>query len=353
MSTAKIRGKIQTVLGTIDPEDLGVTLHHEHLFVDGTAWFAEPSECTEKELAHQPVMLEIENRSWIEKHPNSNLDNMSLRDEEIAIREASFYKRAGGNTIIDAGNISLGRDPLALARVARATGLNVIMGSGYYVSAVHPADMGSKTEEDICEEIVRDIEVGVGNTGIHAGIIGEIGCTWPWGDNERKVLRAAARAQQLTGAPLTIHPGRNPRSPLEIIETINEAGADISRSIIDHIDRTVKDAEDRRRLAETGCYLEYDIFGIDGYYPTVLGVYDLPNDHQRVNEIIQLIEQGYLNQILISHDIDCKIRLRNYGGHGYDHILQNVVPMMRDKGMSEKQINTVLVENPKRILQFV
>jgi len=111
------------------------------------------------------------------------------------------------------------------------------------------------------------------------------------------------------------------------------------------------DLEDRRKLAETGCYLAYDMCGEEGYYS--LSIVDLPNDHQRVNEIMQLINQGYLNQILVSQDICTKHRLRRYGGHGYDHILRNMVPVMRVKGMSDEQIRTLLVENPQRLLRFV
>ena len=259
MTMSELSGKAQTVLGPIDPEDLGITSPHEHLFVDLSDLLNEPSEATEKELAHQPVALG--NRWWVANHGPCNVDNLSLRDEEVAIREALFYKRAGGRTIVDLSSNSLARDPLALARVARATGLNVIMGSGYYVGATHPADIGSKTEADISEEIMCELSVGAANTGLRAGIIGEIGCSWPLLDTERKVLRAAASAQQHTGAPLNIHPGRNASAPLEIIEILSKAGADISRTVISHIERTLRNPEDRRKLAETGCYLEYDQFG--------------------------------------------------------------------------------------------
>jgi len=349
MNRSALVGKAQTVLGLVSPEQLGVTAPHEHLFWGTPPSLMEPNEGTARELAHQPVSMD--NLWWIVYHPTSNRDNMVLQDEEVAIREALFYKHAGGGTMVDMSNLRIGRDPLALARVSRATGLNVIMGSGYYVASAHPADMDTRTEEEICEEIVREVTVGVGNTGIRAGMIGEIGCSWPLEDNERKVLGAVAMAQQRTGAPVNVHPGRNPAAPLEIIDILSKAGADISHVAISHIDRTVRDAEDRRRLAETGCYLEYDLFGEEGYYfvPTI----DLPNDHQRINEIMQLIDEGYLNQILISEDICMKYRLRCYGGHGYDHILRNAVPVMRIKGMSEQQIRALLVENPKRLLQFV
>jgi len=296
----------------------------------------------------------MENLWWIAYHPASNRDNLVLLDEKIAIKEASCFKHAGGDTIVELSTRHIGRDPLALARVSRATGLNIIMGSGYYTDATHPADMNRKTEEDICEEIVREVMVGVENTGIRTGIIGEIGCSWPLTVSERRVLRAAAKAQQRTGAPLSIHPGRNPNPDasgcLEIIAILSKGGADISRTAICHIERTLVKHEERCKLAEMGCYLEYDVFGWEGYHqmPTV----DLPNDNYRVNQIRQLIDQGYLNQILISQDICWKHRLRSYGGHGYDHILRNVVPLMRVKGITEEQIHTLLVENPKRFLQF-
>ena len=348
MSSLELTGKVQTVLGIIDADSLGVTLPHEHLVVDVSCLFVEPTEATEKRLAHQPVSLE---NLWCIRYGAPNLDNWKLQDEEIAIREASFFKRAGGDTIVDPSNIGLGRDPLALAHVSRATGLNVIMGSGYYVAPSHPADMDSKTEEDICAEIVREVTEGVADTGIRAGIIGEIGCSWPLTHNEEKVLHAAANAQRQTGASLMIHPGRNARAPLEIIAILSKAGADIGRTIICHIDRTLRQPKDLHKLAETGCYLAYDMCGEEGYY--TLSIIDLPNDHQRVNEIMQLINQGYLNQILISQDICTKHRLRRYGGHGYDHILLNMVPVMRVKGMSDEQIRTLLVKNPQRLLRFV
>lgn len=350
MSSSELTGKAQTVLGTISSERLGVTLPHEHLFVDFSIWQrgCGPTEATANKVFHQPVTLE---NLWCIAYGAPNLDNEKLQDEEIAIREASFFKHAGGDTIVDVGNLGLGRDPLVLAHVSRATGLNVIMGSGYYVAPSHPADMDSKTEEDICAEIVREVTEGVADTGIRAGIIGEIGCSWPLTHNEEKVLRAAANAQRQTGAPLMIHPGRNASAPLEIIAILSKAGADIGRTIICHIDRTLRQPKDRRKLAETGCYLAYDMCGEEGYYS--LSIVDLPNDHQRVNEIMQLINQGYLNQILVSQDICTKHRLRRYGGHGYDHILRNMVPVMRVKGMSDEQIRTLLVENPQRLLRFV
>ncbi|MCH9037152.1 MAG: aryldialkylphosphatase, partial [Chloroflexi bacterium] len=281
----------------------------------------------------------------------SNRDNHRLLDEEMASEEATRYKRAGGVSLVDATSVGIRRDPLGLARIARATGLNVIMGSGYYVDEFHPQDMGAKSEDDIVEEIVGDLTEGVGDTGIKAGVIGEIGCSWPLTDNERKSLMAAARAQRLTGAPLLIHPGRNPQAPLAIMEIVKESGGVARRTLMSHIDRTIFDFETLDQLAETGCYIEYDLFGSEStHYP--LSPIDMPNDGKRLDYILHLRDEGRLDQVLMAHDICYKTRLTRYGGHGYAHILENVVPIMRRKGLSPEEISHIFVDNTARALAF-
>ena len=357
MGLSELVGKVQTVLGITDPEQLGITLTHEHFLVHVSVWFEEPATCSERALSHQPVSLS--NLGWVRYHYWDNLDNIVLMDEEIAINEGLRFKRAGGSTVVDMTNIGMARDPLALARISRATGLNIIMGSGYYVEEAQPQGV-KLTEEALTDEIVHDITVGVGNTGIRAGIIGEIGNSWPTRDRDKTLLRAVARAQKQTGAPVNIHPGRSPDSPFEIIEVLDNAGADISRVVMSHMERTISEHNNRVRLAKTGCYVEYDMFSWEGWFPRRMVLSesnpiktDLPNDAERINQIMVLINEGFLNQILISHDMCMKHNLWHYGGPGYSHILDNVVPLMRKKGMPEETIRTILVENPKRLLQFV
>ena len=120
-----------------------------------------------------------------------------------------------------------------------------------------------------------------------------------------------------------------------------------------HITRgfSIPASNNRRRLAETGCYLEYDMFGHDGSLP-VMTPFDMANDAARVNQIIELIAGGYLNQILISHDAFLKVDFSRYGGCGYSYIFETVIPMMRKKGISESQIHAITVENPGRALAF-
>ncbi len=109
----------------------------------------------------------------------------------------------------------------------------------------------------------------------------------------------------------------------------------------------------RCKIAETGGYLEWDHFGYGAEFPQQPTLVDIPSDQGRVRQIIQLIEEGYLNQILVSHDVCNRIRLSSYGGSGYAHILENIVPIMHQKGMTEEQIYTIMVENPKRAFTFV
>ena len=354
MAKSELAGKAQTVLGVIEGKDLGITLTHEHLFIDGKNIFTEPSGASERDLAYEKVGWN--NLSWLRYHPYENLDNLRLLDEQEAIDEATLYQRAGGKTIVDVTINDIGRDSKALARISQATGLNIIMGSGYYTASCHSPEMPAKTEEDIAEEIVRDITAGVGAGAIRAGLIGELGCSWPLQDNERKVLRAAARAQQRTGASISVHPGRNKKAPFGIIEILGEANADLRRVIMCHIDARLREHGERSRLLQSGCVLEYDLWGWEGHFPsywTAEAFLDLPNDTQRIYEVRQLIDEGYIDQIVISHDICCKSRRVCYGGWGYSHILNYVVPMMLQRGMTREQIDSIMVENPKRLLCFV
>ena len=342
---SELSGKIQTVLGTIEPEELGITLPHEHIVCDGSAWFVEPEAAVEKEMSRQPVCLE--NLWWIRYNWFQNRDDLVTTDEDEAIWELEHFKWAGGQSVVEMSSRGLARDPKALARISRATGLNVVMGSGYYLAVSLPAGFENKSQEEITEEIVRDIQEGVpGTGGIKAGLIGEIGTSHPLDPREEKSLRAAAKAQKITGANLNVHPGQAEESAFKALEILKEEGADLSRTTMDHIDRAVRSRENRFKLIETGMVLEYDLFGREGYYPQAQRLIDLPTDHQRINEIMELMEAGYEKQILISSDIWNKHQRRTYGGWGYDHILRNVVPAMRAKGMTEEQITTLLVDNP-------
>jgi phosphotriesterase-related protein len=329
---------------------MGITLPHEHLLIDFAVMFREPASAAERGLSRQPVSLA--NLGWVRHHFSSNLDNLQLLDEAVARDEALLFKHAGGRTFVDPTNRGLARDPLALARLARASGLNIIMGSGYYVDAAHPPGMDGRTVDGIARELVADLTDGVDGTGVRAGFIGEIGTSWPWTDNEKKVVRAAVAAQRETGAALMIHPGRHERLPLAIVDFVRKEGGDLERTIMCHVERTIADRAVLLELAATGVRLEYDLFGLETSYYPYNPAFDMPNDGERMRQILLLIERGHLDQILMSHDIAYKHCLTKWGGFGYHHLLVNVIPRLRARGADDQTIQTLLVDNPRRAFTY-
>ena len=225
------------------------------------------------------------------------------------------------------------------------------MGCGYYVQATHPPTLAARTEDDITEEIVREIRHGIADTGIRPGLIGEIGCSWPFYESERKVMRAAVAAQRELGCALSIHPGRHPDAPDEILEFIDAEGVDLSRVILCHVDRTADSVDAVLRWAQSGCVIEYDLFGVEppNHYYDDLGI-KLPTDEERLDVIERLMSDGFGAQIAISHDLCFKHQLRRLGGFGRDHIFRKSIPMMRARGFTQADIDMILVENPRRIL---
>src|SRR5207237_10799846 len=201
---------------------------HEHRLFYLRGAFADPTAAGDKGRACEAVGLA--NLGWVRQNFNANLDNLRLLDEQVAQDEILLFKRAGGRTVVDPTPKTIGRDPQALARIARATGLNVVMGAGYYVDASHPAGMDRRTVDELAREMIADVTSGVEDTRVRSGLIGEIGTTHPWTENERKVLRAAVIAQQETGAPLMIHPGRHPDMPMQLAEFVGKNGGDLRRT---------------------------------------------------------------------------------------------------------------------------
>ncbi len=342
--------KVLTVQGPIESAKVGLTLTHEHLLINFSTVLTEPEEASQIAFMDQPVSLE--NLWWVRHNWTSSKDNLRLLDEQTAIAEAGEFFRSGGSTLVDVTSIGIGRDPQALLRISRATGLNVVMGSGYYVDQTHSEWVRKAEVDELARSIIKDVDEGANGSSIRAGIIGEIGCSWPWTDSEKKVLEAAVMAQRETGAPLLIHPGRNENAPLELLKAVDEWGGDLRRTVMGHTERTIYDRGILDEVAATGVYLNFDLFGHDGSYYPLAPESHMPADHERIEMIEHLIGDGRSSQVLLAHDVCSKHRLKKYGGHGYDHIPARVVPRMRARGMHEEDVRMVLVDNPTRMLTF-
>jgi phosphotriesterase-related protein len=343
-------GKVQTVWGLIEPQQIGIAMMHEHLVIDLRHRYRPPEEVGRIVMGEAPLTPD---RFWdVLYDPFGNLDNLVLFDEQTAIDEVTQFKRAGGGTIVDTTTRGLGRDPWSLRRISSATGLHVTMGAGYYVHLSHPPDMDKRSEDALFEEIVRDVEVGVGDTGIKCGHIGEIGCE-DHTPNEMKVVRAAARAQRATGAMLNIHQqyGLNGLDAHRIADAIVDSGGDLARTVLSHMDGRESDLDYQVSLLERGLTLEYDVFGLEIYIANVDA--QLPQDSERIRAIKRLVDAGWVNQLVLAQDICMKMMTTRYGGWGYAHILNRIVPRFRKAGMSEADITAMLVDNPRRLLPFV
>jgi len=343
------KGKIQTVLGPIEPDSLKTTLMHEHLICSLLSALIKPETSADKRNANSPITLQ--NLGWVRQNWLKSKSNLVLDDEKLAINELLKFKQLKGNSIVDVSSNGLYGDPTAVARISRATGVNVVFGTGYYVDAALSAEFEKKSQETITQEIIDNITIGFAETGIKAGIIGEIGTTWPLTSLEEKSLEAAIDAHNITGAALSIHLGKHPKSPFYILEILQKKNANINKVIFCHMDRTIEERNSLKAVAESGVNLEYDTFGMEvSYLP--YSYYYLPSDAEKIKRIMWLIEDGFIDQIVVSQDIACKIRLQEYGGTGYGHILEYIIPWMKELGVSEKELNKILEENPRKILTF-
>lgn len=336
------RGQVQTVTGLIEPAALGWTLMHEHVLCDIT-----PPELAAQGLPE--VEITLENSFEVRYHWCRHTGNHRLADTEIAIAELAKLKASGGSALVELTCGGIEPDPHGLRAVSQRSGVAIVMGCGYYLEGFAGDRLTGKSVDALAAEMVSAVGQGAWNSDVRAGIIGEIGVSDPWSAAECAALEAAVIAQKETGAALNVHPGRDPGSPFAIVELVRRAGGDVSRLVISHIDRTFFEADAVLRLADSGCVVEYDFFGIESsYYP--FADVDLPNDGQRLRMIRALIDRGHLERITLSQDICTKTRLTRWGGHGYGHLFANVVPIMRRRGFSEAEIETLFAETPRRLL---
>jgi len=344
----KNEGKVMTVLGTIDPSEVGNTSTHDHILIDFNAILTEP--IYKEDIYLMDEKISMDNLGWVRFNWASSKDNLIYNDVDDACDELSYYKKSGGKTIVDVTNIGLGRDPEKLKLISSKSGINIVMGSGFYVELAQKKNYTEDGIESLFESIMKDITVGVGNSNVKSGIIGEVGCSWPWTENEKISMEASVIAHKSTGLPLLIHPGRDQYAPLEIINYIDKLGADLSNVVMGHIDRTIFDYSILKETGETGAFLNLDLWGHDSpYYPLAPQTY-MPGDHERINMIEFLINNNFEDKILLAHDICTKHRLKRYGGHGFDHLLKRIVPWMKIRGIDEEFIVKMMINNPTKML---
>lgn len=342
------RAFVRTVLGDVEPESLGVVLPHEHVFVDARVWAAAGA-------SHEKVTPD--NRAEVERDATAYLDCLVLDDPDVAYEELIDFRQNGGGGIADVSPEGVGRKPRELQALSRATGIHVIAGCGPYVQSTHHPRLRTLTAEEVARELVGEITVGLDGTDVRAGVIGEIGTSDPVTPDESKALAAAAIAQQATGCAITIHVHMGARTCHEILSTIEGAGGDLSRVVLGHLDVQLSRDFDPEtaidyhiELAKRGCYIEYDLCGLEAYVQLPTGIsYHHATDIARVRAIVHLVDGGFASQLLLSHDIAKKIQLKRYGGTGYSHTLCGFRDQLRNAGLSDGILDSIYKDNPQRL----
>lgn len=344
--------QVMTVTGPVSTDNLGATMCHVHVLLDLLCQQTPAREASRKALADKPLTMDI--LGIVRRDAGLVKDNLVLGNIDEAISELMQYRMAGGNTVIEVGVPGIGRDPVGLAKVSRATGLNIICCTGMYIARSHPPYVKKMSIDQLCQQMVRDITDGIGNTGIRAGAI-KVAMSGrtpdePFTEDEEKVLRAAARAQARTGVPLTVHPNFQGKHWATYLDIVEKEGADLSRFFASHIEFYSPDTEYQISVLKRGVYVSFDQFGHEEYMDGAAPGSSFPPDKYRVNSILELVKAGYADRIVLSNEIAIKCGYRKYGGHGYAHVLENIVPELRYKGVTEAQIQTMMVENPRRLL---
>ncbi|MFN8524241.1 MAG: phosphotriesterase [Chloroflexota bacterium] len=299
-----------TVLGPIPSRDMGITLPHEHLQFD------------------------------LFRITRDRNGRFNANDIPMLVDELAHFKQAGGRTLVELSNQGLSRDPEALKRIATASGINIIMGSGWYREPYYDhAYIRRASVRQIADDIVDEIEHGVGGSGARPGIIGEIGADLDYvSPAEERVFRASAKAHLRTGLTVTTHALESPVG-LQQLDILQEAGMDPRRVIVGHCG-TWMDLDYHEAIARRGAYVQFDT--VRGTFP-----YD---DVQIARAIRHLVRLGFLEHVLISHDCCYRTHLTAYGGNGYGHILRSFVPALLEAGLSREQVDTIIVENPRRAI---
>lgn len=338
-------GSVMTVLGPLPVEQIGITLMHEHILLDALKLWRCPCCAAERALAERPI--DVTFLGELRMNPFLNRDNCLLADADLAAEELMRFKEQGGATVVDPTNFGIGRDPAALRDISRRTGLNIVMGSGYYMEPSHPEEVARFGIDEVAEIIVRDCGGGDRQPDAMAGIIGEIGISKDFTAEEEKVLRGAARASRLTGVPLSIHLPGWERLAHRVLDVIEAEGGDLGHTVLCHMNPSWRDLDYQKSLADRGAFLEYDMIGMDYYYAEQRA--QCPSDEDNATAIASLIDAGYIGSLLMSQDVFLKMMLTRFGGFGYGYILRHFIPRLARHGVEQAAADRMMIANPKRV----
>ncbi|MBE0129756.1 phosphotriesterase-related protein [Citrobacter amalonaticus] len=284
--------------------------------------------------------------TWVHEHLHIDLsgfkNNLDCRLDQydLICQEMKDLRALGVSNIIEMTNRYMGRNPQFMLDLMHDTGINVVACTGYYQDAFFPEHVSARSVEQLAQEMVDEIVIGIDGTELKAGIIAEIGSSegviTPL---EEKVFIAAARAHIETGRPISTHTSFSTMG-LEQLALLQAHGVDLSRVTVGHCD--LKDNLDNiLRMINLGAYVQFDTIGKNNYYP----------DEKRIGMLHALRNRGLLNRVMLSMDITRRSHLKANGGNGYDYLLTTFIPQLRQSGFSQADVDTMLRDNPSQFFQ--
>lgn len=323
--------------------DDGYVLPHEHVLIDLRVWWE--GEGTADVLDPPGDDVVAERFDELRRRPHEVCrENLVLSDWYVAAKELRHAASSGCQMLVDLTTSGLGPTPGLAARAADLAGLNVVLGVGRYVAESLPAEELGRSADQLVDEWEATFETGV--DGFPVGVIGEIGTSRILAEPEHHSLVAAARLQHRTGLGINVHLHPYGRQGSLVLDVLERGGADLTRVALSHCDGEI-DVSELLKLLHRGCYVELDSFGYTNEWH--VGGRPFPSDTERIDAAVELCERGYERQLLLSQDICHKNALRRYGGWGYAHLADTVMPQLLER-LDLAVVNGIVRHNPLRHL---
>ena len=336
---------VRTVTGEVDSADLGLVLPHEHLVNDNAVAVRPAGDPRVAGLLDGPVRPEL---AWLlADHPYESADNCRLDDPGAMAADLRTFADVGGRTVVDLTPPGIGRDPGLLRRLSEDTGVQVVMGSGWYLQGTHPPRLAGTSADELAAELAAEFDGAAADPS--PGVIGEIGVSPLFTDAERHALRAACRAQRQVGVPLFVHlPGWQRRAHEVLDVVLGEEGVDPAAVVLCHMDPSGADRRYQLSVAERGVMLEFDMVGMPFDFP---GEGQSPSPAETAAAVVALVRAGHGRQLLLSHDLFLKAMLTRFGGNGLAYVPLVFADRLRRSGLDDGVVRALMTDNPRALFE--
>lgn len=357
-------GKVMTVLGPVNPEELGHTLPHEHTLTYLTYYATQSSDPEvaaefKKSVTLDNLYMALNDFYCIE-------DNCIIQDKEFLIKELKRFKAAGGGTVCDLTLEDITKYRGAndehyrnVKELSERSGVHIVCSVGDYVSDVHLPRVKELTVEQLAQVYIDTINNGFGTSEVKPGQVGELGVGNDFNEDEHKVLAAGVIACKETGLSMNVHINSNTfRNDFAILDWLEDHGMDLTRVGLSHRDATLANKAHTfeesllhlEKLMDRGAYVLFDSCGNLSLETAPYAQWANPSDRDRAIALRKLIDRGYNKQLMLSMDASQRHRYTSYGGYCYTHILKRFREWCKFYDITDAEYEQMIVKNPQTLL---